>query len=307
MEREDAALLEGRSVNEEPGQPVIITSQDLVPEPEEYATVGHLYRGIEQGFAHLVAKQGAGQIFIGPPQAQATQQYFSWPELIPVTDLASAIKAIETIVEEGEGARGDWQNAHYGKFLQVYNEYLELKAQDPNFEPSRKIKPAFVRQPADTGAAILITEPVTAGVSNLFNASYATLLSILNRFFLHGGESEAEFKLLSDIAVDTMFSVIRPIGILLTTLPIGPHEPGVNAGASFETYRLGSHPLPHRYGAWVIIHERLVELADFCAELKVHASVAQDLTTVETSLRELASRMQPFIGRATQEAALPKG
>jgi hypothetical protein len=285
---------------------VVITSQDLVPEPEEYATVGHLYRGIEEGFRHLVEKQGAQEIFIGPPKAQATQAYFSWPELIPVTDLASAIKAIETIVEEGEGARGDWRNAHYGKFLQVYNEYLDFKTQDPDFEPARSIKPAFVRQPADTGPATLISDPITAGVSNLFNASYATLLSILNRFFLHGGETDAEFTLLSDIAVDIMFSVIRPVGILLTTLPIGPHEPGINAGASFETYRLGSHPLPQRYGAWIIIHERLVELAAFCAELKIHPSVSQALTIVETSLLDLANRMLPFIKTSTQATSLPE-
>ena len=234
MEREDAAILESRSVQEELGQHVIISSQNLVPEPEEFATVGHLYRGIERGFQHLVEKQG-----------------------------------------------------------------------DPNFEPARPVRPAFVRQPADTGPADLISDPVTAGVSNLFNASYATLLSMLNRFFLHGGETGEEFKVLSDVCVDMMFNVIRPVGILLTTLPIGPHLPGVMAGASFETYRLGSHPLPHRYGAWVVMHERLVELADFCAELKINAPVSQDLAASELQLREQASRLVPYIGKGTQSASLP--
>ncbi|MBA2393444.1 MAG: hypothetical protein H0V70_11970 [Ktedonobacteraceae bacterium] len=40
---------------------------------DEFATVGHLYRGIEHGFQHLVEKQGEQHLFIGPPQAQATQ------------------------------------------------------------------------------------------------------------------------------------------------------------------------------------------------------------------------------------------
>jgi Ferritin-like len=305
LEREDAAFLESRDVQEELGQPVIITVQDLVPEPEEFATVGHLYRGIEQGFRHLVEKQGEPQIFIGPPRAQATQEYFAWPELIPVTDLASAVKAIETIVEEGEGARGDWRNAHYGKFLQVYNEYLDLKKRDPNFEPTRSVKPAFVRQPADTGLVDLISDPVTAGISNLFNASYATLLSMLNRFFLHGGETGEEFKVLSDVCVDLMFDVIRPVGILLTTLPIGPNLPGMKAGASFETYRLGSHPLPHRYGAWKIIHERLVELADFSAQLKNNELVSHDLALIEANLRKLADSLAPYGGNGKQDAPLP--
>ncbi len=302
MEREDAALLEGRSGQEEQGQPVIITSQDLVPEAEEFATVGHLYRGIEQGFQRLVRKQGEAQIFIGPPKAQATQEYFAWPELIAVTNLEFAVKAIETIVEEGEGARGDWRNAHYGKFLQVYKEYLDLKQRDPNFEASRPVKAAFVRQPADTGPAVLISDPVTARVSNLFNASYATLLSMLNRFFLHGGETDAEFKLLSDVCVDMMYNVIRPVGILLTTLPIAPDLPGTSAGASFEMYREGSHPLPHRYGAWIIIHERLVELADFSAALKDHATLSSDLAAVEAALRELAARLAPYLDTDQQDA-----
>lgn len=305
LDREDAALLEGRGVQEEMGAPVVITSQTLLPEAEEFNTVGHLYRGIEEGFKHLVEKQGEPQIFIGPPKAQASQQYFGWPELIPVTNLASAIRAIETIVEEGEGARGDWRNAHYGKFLQVYNEYLDLKKQDPTFEPTRPVAPAFVRQPFDTEPAHLIADPVTAGVSNLFNGSYATLLSMLNRFFLHGGETGEEFTLLSGVSVDLMFEVIRPLGILLTTLPIGPHLPGVNAGASFETFRLGSHPLPHRYGAWAIIHERLVELADFAATLKVHEPISRDLPPVEASLRTFADRLAPHIGNGKQDASLP--
>jgi len=305
LNREDAAILESRDVQDEPGLHVSITSQELVPEPEDFATVGHLYRGIELGFQHLVAKQGESQIFIGPPKAQATQAYFSWPELIPVTNLASAIKAIETIVEEGEGARGDWQNAHYGRFLQVYNEYQELKQQDPGFEPSRQVRPAFVRQPADTGPVDLIADPVTARVSNLFNGSYATLLSMLNRFFLHGGETDEEFKVLSDVCVDLMFDVIRPVGILLTTLPIGPHLPGVYAGPSFETYRLGGFPLPHRYGAWKIIYERLVELADFSGQLKTYPSIAQDMTQVEANLRKHADRLAPYCNGGTHNTPLP--
>ena len=128
---------------------------------------------------------------------------------------------------------------------------------------------------------------------------------MLNRFFLHGGETDEEFKVLSDVSVDMMFNVIRPVGILLTTLPIGPHLPGVMAGASFETYRLGSHPLPHRYGAWMIIHERLIELADFCAALKSNASVSQDLAEVELQLRQLADRLAPYTGKGSQTAALP--
>src|SRR5712671_1274250 len=49
-------------------------------------------------------------------RVQATEQYFGWPELIAVTDVASAQRAIDEILEQGEGARGDWRAAHFGQF-----------------------------------------------------------------------------------------------------------------------------------------------------------------------------------------------
>ena len=66
-------------------------------------------------------------LFIGPPGAQATSESFGWPELTPVTDLAGATEAIDRIVEQGEGARGDWTAAHYGRFLGVLDDYLRFR------------------------------------------------------------------------------------------------------------------------------------------------------------------------------------
>ena len=148
-----------------------LDDDQIVPQSQNFATIGHLYRGIEQGFRHLVVKYGEGRVFIGPPRAQATEEYFGWPELIAVTDLASACQAIETIVEEGEGARGDWRKAHFGKFLKIMQEYRDLKQQDPGFEPARPVVAAYVRPPSDTSEVPLISDPVTATISELFNAS----------------------------------------------------------------------------------------------------------------------------------------
>src|SRR5260370_1848513 len=70
---------------------------------EEWHTVGHLYRGIERGLAHLVDRYGESHVFIGPPQAQATTQIFDWPEVTAGTNLASASSSIDIIVEHGYG------------------------------------------------------------------------------------------------------------------------------------------------------------------------------------------------------------
>jgi len=267
-----------------------LDTDQIVPQDQEFATVGHLYRGIEQGFRHLVAKYGEKQIFVGPQRAQATQKHFAWPELIPVTDLASACQAIETIVEQGEGARGDWKEGHYGKFLQVAQEYRQMKEQNPDFEPARPAVGAFANPPGEVSEVTVISHPLTASVSELFNASYQALLQVLLRYFIHGTESDDELTILSNVAVDAMFLLIKPLGELLTRLPLGPEYPDKVAGPCFEVYHSGNI-LPHRYGAWTILHERLLELADYSDELAEQDGSPQELTTISANARQLAGTL----------------
>jgi Ferritin-like len=269
----------------------------VVPHEQEFATVGHLYRGIEQGFRRLVEKYGEQRVFVGPPEAQATWRYFWWPELVPVTDLASAQAAIETIVEQGEGARSDRDDAHFGMFLRVLVEYLEFKRRVPDFEPARPVTAAWVRLPGDAKLpnSTLITDPTTAGVADLFNATYEVMLQMLVRFFAHTEETEEELQTLSRTAIGAMSLLIKPLGQLLTTLPVGAEYPGKSAGPNFEFYRT-SYLLPHRHAAWVLMHERLLELAVYCARLGARPSAPPELTTIEETFRKLARALEQYIG-----------
>lgn len=283
-----------------PKPSLTLDDDQIVPQSQEFATIGHLYRGLEQGFRHLVEKYGESRVFIGPPRAQATQEYFGWPELVAVTDLAAACQAIETIIEEGEGARGDWRAAHFGRFLQIMQEYRDLKRQDPGFEPARPVMPAYVRPPSDTGAVPLIADPVTAGVSELFNASYEVVLQMLMRYFIHGKETEDELQTLASTAVSAMYMAIKPLGQLLTTLPIGPDSPGKVAGPTFEIYRIG-YVLPHHDAAWIVLHERLLELAAYGHKLSGQQSAPQaELQVIEENFRRLAAILEPYV--TTQQA-----
>ena len=119
-------------------------SGQRVPERDLVIEHRHLYRSIEAGFAHLAHKIGEERLFVGPPQAQITQANFAWPQLVPVTDLAGATAAIEAIVEQGEGPRGDWRDAHFGRLKRVLDEYLGMRAADPTFEPARPVLAARV-------------------------------------------------------------------------------------------------------------------------------------------------------------------
>jgi len=192
---------------------------EIVPRSQDFKTVGHLYRSIEAGFAHLADTYGEHRLFVGPPRAQATQQYFRWPELVAVTDLASAQKAIDEILEQGEGPRGHWADAHFGQFVEILDEYTQLREANPAFDPVRPVITVNVR-PAerDTGVP-LVTDPLTRQVMDLFNVSYEILLLALQRFFAHTEETDAQLKALADATVALMFGAIKPLGDLVTTLP----------------------------------------------------------------------------------------
>ena len=49
----------------------LMTGDDIVPHAQEFATVGQLYRSIEQGFRHLAAKLGDEGLFVGPPRPRS--------------------------------------------------------------------------------------------------------------------------------------------------------------------------------------------------------------------------------------------
>jgi hypothetical protein len=263
MERQDA---KGFVPTAPPLEP--LDASEAMPHGQEFATVGHLYRGIERGLATLADRLGERALFVGSPRAQATPERFGWPQVIAVTDLATAQSAIDEIIEQGEGARGDWQNAHYGRFLAMWQDYDQLHRRDPSFQPSRPVVPAYSRQPFDVVDPVpLITDPHTHRVAELAALGYELVLHLLTRFFTHTEETEQQLDVLVNSAIDTMASVLRPLATTLTTLPIGPEHPGRTAGFSFEMFYTMGNLVPWREPAWALLHERTVILADRCAQL----------------------------------------
>lgn len=266
---------------------------ELVPAGQEFSTIGHLYRGVERGFVHLAEKYGEKRLFAGSTQTQATEESFGWPELVTVYDLSSASRAVETIIVEGEGARGDWRTAHFGRFLQIHDELRDIREGNPSFEPAKPVIPAYIEGHSDVAEPVaMITDPLTLKVAELFNASYETAMMVLTRFFLHVDTSQEELGTLSDSAIGLMAQVLQPLGRLMTTLPVGVNHPGKTAGPAFEVYRRLSYVLPHRRAAWVILHERLSELAEFSAKLEAQGGLESRLGPVGDSLRVLAKRLE---------------
>ena len=60
-----------------------------------------------------------------------------------------------------------------------------------------------------------------------------------------------------------MYAAIKPLGSVVTSLPIGLDSPGKTAGPGFELFYQVDYLLPHRTAAWVVMEERLRDAAAF--------------------------------------------
>ena len=294
---EFAALAEAQSLPD-------VERDEIGPIVADFETISHLYRSIEDGLETLTERMGEDKLFIGPPSAQATGEHFRFRELVAVTDLASAKAAIETIVEQGEGARGEWHKSHFGRLLGVLDEFLAARAAHPDVEFARPVLRAHVR-PVESGAAVtLISSKFTVRAADLLNATYEVVLQVLARYFNHTDESEVQLATLADVAFYLMEQCVSPLGALIAKLPIGPEYPGQTCGPAFELFYDADWLLPHRDAAWQLMGERLNELADFSASCRDECPPGhvRILIDVAQKLREQADRIAAVAPSATAGA-----
>jgi Ferritin-like len=260
MERQDAVGFVPTAPTREP-----LSESEAMPRGQEFLTVGHLYRGIEDGLTRLTHDLGERALFVGSRRAQATPELFHWPQVVAVTDLDSALRAVGEIIEQGEGARGHWEDAHYGRFLGIWDEYRALRAADPTFEPARPVVAAFTRQPFDLIAPVtVITNPEAHRVAEITTIAYEVLLHLFTRFFTHTDETDEQLQLLISAAFDLMGNIIRPLGHALTLLPVDSVADGRNAGFAFEMHYVMGNFVPWRQPAWALLRERITFLAEKC-------------------------------------------
>lgn len=266
---------------------------EIGPRLQDFETIGGLYRAIELGLERLAERLGEERLFLGPRAAQAEPGSFWFADLVAVTDLASARAAVDVIVEQGEGARGAWREAHFGRLVTVLDEYLDLRDADPTFEPARPVIAACVRDREDGLAVPIITDPFTSRCVDLLNAVYEVILQLLARYFAHTDETKDQLSVLASVSVGLMRSVIKPLGGLVTRLPVGPEHPGATAGPTFELFYATDYLLPHRDAAWAVMEERMRVLA----ELGVHCQAVCSplhmpvLVKVTGALTDLADQL----------------
>jgi CDGSH-type Zn-finger protein/uncharacterized Fe-S cluster protein YjdI len=232
----------------------------LVPSGQDYATQGDLYRWIRHGLETISQTIGEDQLFCGDPRLQVTAAHLGLAGIVPVTDLASASAAIDTIVTQGEGAPSCPGNSHYSRFSAIRRELEEVLAREPDFKPGIRVahNPVMRRPPEPDGLTWIDAEPA-ASVLDVANAMYAVTLRSLG--VLHSPVALTdELRALAIETTTTTMRALTPLAELLCELPASTTVPDVHAGMTFTMSR-SLHPLPEARAAFRALHEGVAAVA----------------------------------------------
>ena len=229
----------------------------LMPHASDYPTVGHLYRSIRGGLERLCARLGEPSLFSGSRTRQIGPLDSPLPGLLLVADLASGVRALDTIVIQGEGAQSE-DGSHFARFRAIREEYAALLAEDPSFAPGRPIaRNPVMRSPATPAGRVWVRQPLAARYMDLANTLYALMLRALVQIYAIDHRAPASKRALVDSAVDAMHAMAI-VAETLTHLEANASLPGVRAGISFAMVR-SLAPLEAQTESAVMI-ERLGEV-----------------------------------------------
>ena len=227
----------------------------LMPNARDYATVGHLYRGIRDALAALSTQIGEDKLFIGDMSLQVGSDLVNLPGLSTVKCLKTALKACDTIVEQGEGASDETERCHYRRFLDMCEGFTAFEA--AGIAPHRPVADNPVMRKGPDRGHLWVDAPEAAAVMDLANAIYNIMLRCLAQGFSEGDTRRK--RVFIDVAIDGMFA-LSPVASYLTKLKASTTVDDVTAGMSFATLR-DVTPLPEGRPALAFIAERLEELA----------------------------------------------
>ncbi|HEY3887534.1 MAG TPA: ferritin-like domain-containing protein [Caulobacteraceae bacterium] len=267
VELVDGAGFDHPAHHSRPSRPDLLT-----PTPRDYASQGQLYHRILRGLADLVDEIGEENVFVGHDQAQVGRAEIGMPGLFSITDLASARRAIEEIVEQGEGAPAHRAASHFQRFSAIRDELDVLQRARPDFEPARPVveNPCLDSRPAQLDLS-QICDPVTAKVVDLGNALYALLMRTYAQVFSPAPLPHDLRVELAAAATELMYAMSF-VGEAATSLPAGTLSPGATAGLTFAL-PMASSQLVQRCAAQ-ILSERARELAGAAGQLESSAPLA---------------------------------
>ncbi len=272
----------------------------LSPGPRDYDTVGALYEVLAASLQACAAAQGEASLFIGDPGLQVDASLAPLPGVTAVTDLASALQAIQTIVTQGEGAGSEHADSHFSRFTRIGEELAVLTAADPTFEPAwpAATNPVMNAPIHSSDQRVHISEPRIARWLDIGNAMYTTSLRCLLQGFSVRAHAEKATWLSVSFA---LMRALVPVGEGLAARPASTAVGSPNAGLSFTPLRtLAALPMQ---GAAALVAERLGQLHRRALELPV-VPVAGEAPGAWAGVIDLLAQQQAvLLALAGHEAA----
>jgi CDGSH-type Zn-finger protein/uncharacterized Fe-S cluster protein YjdI len=271
----------------------------LMPFGGDYTTVGDLYAAIREALVRLSGQMGESKLFCGEPAVQIRPADATLPGLVAVLNLDCALRALDTIVVQGEGSTTEG-DSHFARFRGIKQEYLEMLAARPDFVPARPAARNPVMRPpvVPTGRVHVTAEPA-ASLIDLANATYVHMLRLLQQVYAVRARPPVQKRTLLGGA----FLLMRAVTIIaeeLTRLPASA-EAGCNAGMSFATVRMLT-PVQKNEIEASILPERnallLGQLQHHARFIPVLQPAADILQQVQTALDTLATT---YVGETTVE------
>jgi CDGSH-type Zn-finger protein/uncharacterized Fe-S cluster protein YjdI len=293
----DAVIEDGEGYHSESRVVREIRTDLLSPTKSDYPSQGHLYNSIGFALKRMSKDLGEEALFCGKGFGQCDEQHFPLPGVTKVTGLASAQQAIEAIVVQGEGAAHYAEESHYAKFVSIGEEYRQLKAARPGFEPGRPsaLNPLLTNAIGEEGD-MHITHPLATQVVDLGNAIYALMLRSFVQLFAPNPQPELLRSGLSGVATSLMYA-LTGVGEVATRLPLKAEGGPLNAGLTFEL--LGAGGLLVQPCAALLLAERANELAAAAHRLESEVAmpgIAARLESCAKQLRKLHDKFEVSIG-----------
>lgn len=248
----------------------------LSPGPRDYATVGELYEVLAESLRAMTQASGEATLFIGDPGLQLDAALTPLPGVAPVTDLASALEAISTIVTQGEGASDEQVNSHFMRFTRIGEELAAAMAQDPTFEPAWPAATNPVMNAPIKAAAEreFIDHPAVARWLDIGNAIYTTSLRCLLQGFASSDRASKGTWLGVSYA---LMRALGPVAEGLAARPAHADKALPHAGLTFTPLRALTTLSAGR--AAQVLSERIAQLVERARELPVQLVAHEDADT----------------------------
>lgn len=274
----------------------------LSPGPRDYTTVGELYETLAQSLQASSTALGERVLFVGDPALQVDATLAPLPGVAPVTDLASALAAIQTIVTQGEGAGTEHAQSHFMRFCRIAEELREMHSADPTFEPAwpAASNPVMNAPIKDSAERVHVDHPVNSRWLDIGNALYTTSLRCLIQGF---GETDRRAKATWLAASFALMRALVPVGQGLAARPAHADAEQPHGGLTFTPLRT-LVALPPGHAAHVVA-ERLGQLRGRALELPLQLVAGETAASWQGVVDLLAQQQSALETLAGVAASVP--